>query len=67
MDSITRKAAEFVANFDLSKVPTEAVHAARIGIVDCVGTMLAERASRRSDWWRRLPRPRPAATMRRWP
>lgn len=41
MDSITRKAAEFVANFDLAKVPAEAVHAARIGIVDCVGVMLA--------------------------
>lgn len=41
MDSITRKAAEFVANFEFAAVPNEAVHAARIGIVDCVGVMLA--------------------------
>lgn len=41
MDSITIKAAEFIKDFDLAHVPAEAVHAARIGIVDCVGTMLA--------------------------
>lgn len=41
MDSITRKAAHFIANFDLAKMPPEAIHAARIGIVDCVGVMLA--------------------------
>lgn len=41
MDSITIKAAEFIRDFDLAHVPAEAVHAARIGMVDCVGTMLA--------------------------
>lgn len=41
MDSITRKAAEFIAGFDLASVPADAIHAARIGIVDCVGVMLA--------------------------
>jgi 2-methylcitrate dehydratase PrpD len=41
MDSITRKAADFVANLDMASVPPEAIHAARIGIVDCVGVMLA--------------------------
>jgi 2-methylcitrate dehydratase PrpD len=41
MDGITRKAAEFVAGFDTASAPAEALHAARIGIVDCVGVMLA--------------------------
>lgn len=41
MDSITTKAADFVANFDGASAPAEAIHAARIGIVDCVGAMLA--------------------------
>ncbi|MGV6874745.1 MmgE/PrpD family protein [Pseudochelatococcus sp. B33] len=41
MDSITRKAAEFVVGFDGAAVPAEALHAARIGFVDCVGVMLA--------------------------
>lgn len=41
MDSITRKAAQFVADFDVASAPAEALHAARIGIVDCVGVMLA--------------------------
>lgn len=41
MDSITKKSADFVANFDGASAPAEAIHAARIGIVDCVGVMLA--------------------------
>ena len=41
MDSITKKAAEFVARFNYASAPVEAIHAARIGIVDCVGVMLA--------------------------
>lgn len=41
MDSITQKAAQFVADFDVGSAPAEALHAARIGIVDCVGVMLA--------------------------
>lgn len=41
MSSITRKAAEFVAGFDAGAAPPEALHAARIGIVDCIGVMLA--------------------------
>lgn len=41
MDSITRKAADFIVNFDAASAPAEAIHAARIGIVDCVGVMLA--------------------------
>lgn len=41
MDSITRKAAQFVAAFDSAQAPPEAVHAARTGFVDCVAVMLA--------------------------
>ncbi len=41
MDSITKKSAEFIARFDYTSVPAEAIQAARIGIVDCVGVMLA--------------------------
>jgi Uncharacterized protein involved in propionate catabolism len=41
MDSITQKAAEFVAAFDGTQAPPEAVHAARLGFVDCVAVMLA--------------------------
>ncbi|GJD66529.1 MmgE/PrpD family protein [Methylobacterium frigidaeris] len=41
MDSITLKAADFVARFDGARVPARARHAARIGFVDCVGVMLA--------------------------
>lgn len=41
MDGITKKAAEFIAGFDMASAPAEALHAARIGIVDCVGVMLA--------------------------
>jgi len=41
MDSITRKAAAFVANFDGKSAPSEARQAARIGMLDCIGVMLA--------------------------
>lgn len=41
MDSITRKAAAFVAHFDGKTAPSEAREAARIGILDCIGVMLA--------------------------
>ena len=41
MESITKKAAEFVVQFDCATAPEAALHAARIGIVDCVGVMLA--------------------------
>ena len=41
MDSITKKAAGFIAHFDYASVPIQAIHAARIGIVDCIGVMLA--------------------------
>lgn len=41
MDTITHKAARFVAGFDASKAPPAAIHAARIGLVDCIGVMLA--------------------------
>lgn len=41
MDSITRKAAEFVAGFDGSTAPEAARHAVRMGFVDCIGCMLA--------------------------
>jgi len=41
MDAITRKAAKFVAQADATSAPAEARQAARIGIVDCVGVMLA--------------------------
>ena len=41
MQTITRKAAEFVAAFDSVAAPEAARHAARMGIVDCIGCMLA--------------------------
>lgn len=41
MDSITRKAAHFVALVDGAAIPADALDAARIGIADCVGVMLA--------------------------
>lgn len=41
MDSITAKAAAFVAGFDGKAFPAEARHAARVGFVDCIGVMLA--------------------------
>jgi 2-methylcitrate dehydratase PrpD len=41
MDSITRKAAAFVASFNGRAAPAEARDAARIGIIDCIGVMLA--------------------------
>lgn len=41
MDSITRKAAAFVAHFNGKTAPAEAREAARIGMLDCIGVMLA--------------------------
>jgi len=41
MDSVTKKAADFVAGFRADSAPAEAFHAARMGIVDCVGVMIA--------------------------
>jgi len=41
MESITRKAAAFVSGFDGRHIPAEAREAARMGIIDCIGVMLA--------------------------
>jgi 2-methylcitrate dehydratase PrpD len=41
MTGLTRQAAEFVANFDAGAIPPRALEAARIGLADCVATMVA--------------------------
>lgn len=41
MNSFTKKAAEFVAEFDIGAAPAKALYGARIGLIDCVGVMLA--------------------------
>lgn len=41
MQDITRQAADFVAAIKLSDLPDRCIEAARIGIVDCVGVMIA--------------------------
>ncbi|MGE0750423.1 MAG: MmgE/PrpD family protein [Variibacter sp.] len=41
MTGLTRQAAQFVATFDSKAIPTRAYEAARIGIADCVATMIA--------------------------
>ena len=41
MDSITRKAAAFIAEYEGKSAPAEAREAARIGFIDCIGVMLA--------------------------
>ncbi|WP_454915990.1 MmgE/PrpD family protein [Xanthobacter sediminis] len=41
MDTITRKAADFVAGFDPASISAAAREAVRIGMLDCVGVMLA--------------------------
>jgi len=41
MESITQKAAEFIAGFDGRSAPPAARDAVRMGFVDCVGCMLA--------------------------
>lgn len=41
MTELATQAAEFVAGLDLAKLPERATAAARIGITDCVGVMIA--------------------------
>jgi 2-methylcitrate dehydratase PrpD len=41
MEGLTRQIGRFAAEFDLSTVPDASLQGARIGIADCVGTMLA--------------------------
>ena len=41
MLGITRQTANFVANLKPTDVPDRCLEAARIGIVDCVGVMIA--------------------------
>ena len=41
MTELATQAAEFVASLDLAKLPERATTAARIGITDCVGVMIA--------------------------
>ena len=65
MPALTADLAKFVATIDPGAVPERATFGARIGMLDCVGTMIAGADEEAVSSSRRSCRPTPATTARR--